>query len=471
MTAWLLLAACSPRFGLVSAGPVAWYRDEDRDGYTDEGVDVTWWFPDRDGDGWGAELEGVARCGEPEPGEVDQGGDCDDSRADVHPTATDPLDDGVDWDCDGRDGCPEGGRWEGDLVFEGAGAREAAEAFCASSWVVGGSVTVRGVDWTDPRPLSCLCEVEGDLRVQDNVGLVDLAGLERLEAVGGYLWLEDVPALVSLGGLARLGQAGSVLVVRAQALRSLDGLAGLRGEMTGDLWLNDTGVIELRGPPGLTRLDQLVSKYNPALQRVVGFDNVETMGGIHVEDSSTGDDGVPASGPGAPEVADGAGGGIAYEGFPRLSTLGTAESFRAGVSRFVLPSLRELSSLDVSRGAEIRLPNVTRIEFLSGPRRNAELPALTRVGGLYVSVGDGDSSALDGLSSLEVVEITLSIRDEEPTLTSLDPLHGIQRVMGSIDIRQNQGFYDAEAWELVDAIGEHGGSPEWIYVEDNGLEE
>jgi hypothetical protein len=57
------------------------------------------WYPDADGDGWGDDLGALEAC-EPPHGHVTQGGDCDDTEAEVHPGAEE-LCNARDDDCDG----------------------------------------------------------------------------------------------------------------------------------------------------------------------------------------------------------------------------------------------------------------------------------------------------------------------------------------------------------------------------------
>ena len=74
--------------------------DDDCDGDTDEdALDATDWYTDGDSDGWGGALAETA-CDAPE-GAVDVDGDCDDTDATVHPSATEHCDD-TDDDCDGE---------------------------------------------------------------------------------------------------------------------------------------------------------------------------------------------------------------------------------------------------------------------------------------------------------------------------------------------------------------------------------
>ena len=73
--------------------------DNNCNGTIDEGVTL-WAYPDADGDGHGAEQGVVAVC-ELGPGQVDVGGDCDDSDPEIHPGAEEVCD-GVLNDCTGE---------------------------------------------------------------------------------------------------------------------------------------------------------------------------------------------------------------------------------------------------------------------------------------------------------------------------------------------------------------------------------
>ena len=84
-------------------------NDNDCDGTTDEDGGTTAWYPDLDGDGYGDEATLSTAC-TPAEGWIALGGDCDDTRASVHPDAGE-ICDGEDEDCDGdvdenADGAP-----------------------------------------------------------------------------------------------------------------------------------------------------------------------------------------------------------------------------------------------------------------------------------------------------------------------------------------------------------------------------
>ncbi len=74
--------------------------DDDCDGEIDEddAVDTTTWYADLDGDGFGDEASPANAC-DPGEGWVADASDCDDSRADINPMATEVCND-LDDDCD-----------------------------------------------------------------------------------------------------------------------------------------------------------------------------------------------------------------------------------------------------------------------------------------------------------------------------------------------------------------------------------
>jgi hypothetical protein len=171
--------------------------DDDCNGLVDDdALEATAWYMDTDGDGYGLDVEETAACEAPE-GFASEGGDCDDSDADVHPGADESCD-GVDEDCDGSaDEAPavDAPTWYGDGDDDGYGDPDAAEAACDAPE---GTVALPG-DCDDGDPdihpdavETCLDDVDQDcdgtgagcaaeLADADLVLLGDVAGDE-----GGY---------------------------------------------------------------------------------------------------------------------------------------------------------------------------------------------------------------------------------------------------------------------------------------------
>jgi hypothetical protein len=75
--------------------------DNDCDGLIDDNAVPVTWYPDNDGDGFGAESDDTVESCEPVEGYSLLSTDCDDSRADVSPRAAE-LCDRLDNNCDGR---------------------------------------------------------------------------------------------------------------------------------------------------------------------------------------------------------------------------------------------------------------------------------------------------------------------------------------------------------------------------------
>jgi hypothetical protein len=83
--------------------------DDDCDGMIDEGVTRTF-YPDADGDGYGARGGAPVSGCTPPAGHVENDADCDDTRRGVNPAAYDRCDvEGVDDDCNGVPNDPAGG--------------------------------------------------------------------------------------------------------------------------------------------------------------------------------------------------------------------------------------------------------------------------------------------------------------------------------------------------------------------------
>jgi predicted outer membrane repeat protein len=92
--------------------------DDDCNGEIDDGAG-TMWYADADGDGFGGEGEKVSACEQPK-NYAGLGGDCDDTRPEVHPDAGE-LCDGLDDDCDGAVDEDLGSAWYPDADADGYG--------------------------------------------------------------------------------------------------------------------------------------------------------------------------------------------------------------------------------------------------------------------------------------------------------------------------------------------------------------
>ncbi|MCP3980454.1 MAG: hypothetical protein GY716_14215, partial [bacterium] len=106
--------------------------DNDCDGTVDDdAVEITVWYRDADGDGYGDDTDTVTDCDGP-AGYVEQAGDCDDSAAAVNPGATEVCGDAVDNNCDGTvdEDAPDLPTWYADTDGDGYGDAEVSTSAC-----------------------------------------------------------------------------------------------------------------------------------------------------------------------------------------------------------------------------------------------------------------------------------------------------------------------------------------------------
>ncbi len=105
--------------------------DDDCDGDVDEdsAADASVWFTDSDGDGFGDSETAQSACAQPD-GTLSQGGDCDDSNAEINPDAVDLCDD-VDDNCSGDEtDALDAKTWYPDSDGDGFGDADGAFSTC-----------------------------------------------------------------------------------------------------------------------------------------------------------------------------------------------------------------------------------------------------------------------------------------------------------------------------------------------------
>ncbi len=115
--------------------------DEDCDGDVDEpgAVGMLAWFADEDGDGYGDPFVFEEACFAP-PGMVDNGDDCDDGNGAVSPGHVEVCDvAGVDEDCDGAANDDDTGPFHPDLDGDGFGDEATSAPSCAVGWIEEGT--------------------------------------------------------------------------------------------------------------------------------------------------------------------------------------------------------------------------------------------------------------------------------------------------------------------------------------------
>jgi hypothetical protein len=183
-------------------------EDDDCDGQIDDGLPTSWYFPDDDGDGYGASGGGVDDCAPP-PGYVVNDTDCDDSEGAVNPGQAEICDDGIDNNCNGiADGIADGCGLQGSIPLSTADAKLMGE----------GSDDAAGIS------AASAGDVNGD-------GLDDIL-------VGAYQYISGGPgkAYLVLGpvtGIASLAAADAVLVGENIYERAGAAVAG-GGDVNGD---------------------------------------------------------------------------------------------------------------------------------------------------------------------------------------------------------------------------------------------
>lgn len=178
--------------------------DNNCDGTVDGPWELQTWYQDLDGDGFGTESETSCK---PLPSFVTWQGDCDETRADVHPGAFDKLGDGVDLDCGGTDapqphvGFPLSGeqlllealelQQPGETLWIGPGTylEHSLEVLTDDAWIR----SVAGADET-------ILDAAGQGRVMsihgEHAATVRLEGLTftngaLIEQDGAGLWIQD----------------------------------------------------------------------------------------------------------------------------------------------------------------------------------------------------------------------------------------------------------------------------------------
>jgi len=161
--------------------------DEDCDGAADDApVDPATWFDDADGDGWGDPTSATEACTAPS-GTVADDRDCDDTRAAVHPGATETCD-GLDDDCDGLvddddPGVTGTSTWYADADADGYGARAYTTRACAAP---SGYVAL-GTDCDDTEPEAW----PGNDEVCDTLDNDCDGAVDEADAVDAATWYLD----------------------------------------------------------------------------------------------------------------------------------------------------------------------------------------------------------------------------------------------------------------------------------------
>lgn len=410
-----LLLGCAPKTGSHSDST-----------YTETGADTacasTEWYADADGDGYGS-GEAVTGCDEPE-GYTAAGGDCDDSRADVHPGAGDTAGDGLDADCDGTDGISsdcDTGRvvYEGDLVFSGdEGAVEMAE-FCELYNVVEGSVDFEDVP--DVRGLACLCEVTGAVRVVWNHRMESLDGLQNLRRAG-EINIGPNDAMTTFSGLDSLETVDGWLTPYGGAAQTeLDGFPVLR-TVGGRLAMGGLAADRITALPALESVGERLSITSMGpIREIAGFGSLTYAHRIYIHD-------IPSL--------------ESITGFGALLTVEEGLTLNGLPALEAIPQFPSLTAI----GGELSMGGLDAIEVMEGPSNLRSLGAFG-VGGL------------DRLTSIRGFAVGESIKGDFavadcPLLTTVGGFDGLSRV-GNLWLEDNPVLHDMSALSSLTSVDEY----------------
>ena len=315
------------------------------------------------------------------------------------------------------------------------------------------SLTIRGNDITDLRPLSNLTDVNNSLIITANASLSTLAGLGNLYYVEGDLLIDSNPVLTSIAGLSGLNQVRSTFQISNNPrLTGLTGLSKLT-ELDGSLVIDNNPaltsiaglsnllsiryVLQISNNPRLTDLTGLGSvnsvgndlriDNNPSLTSIAGLSALTQAGTLKI---STND--LLTNLTGLSQLTDV--GRVLIENNPVLTSIasltaltGTSNSLLI-IGNAKLANLAGLSNLIYVSG-ELRIDRNPSLTSIAG------LSALTQAGALQISNSDLLTN-LTGLSNLTTVGSGLII-ENNPVLTSIASLSALTQIGSPVNITDN----------------------------------
>lgn len=223
--------------------------------------------PDSDESGWFSDDTSVRESADSDTGAIDTG------TIDTGDTSVDET--GESGDSGPSPTCAVLTPSPGPVIFRGATAETDMTIWCSRYNVASDDLMVYQTPLADLTPLSCLCEVRGDLTVSTNLALTSLAGLDLLTTVEGATTISYNERLSSLGGLDQLAAVGGWLQITYNALDSLAGLGALAS--AGDVMVQANGVDSLAGLENLGEIESLAIVDEPDILGLEGLDRLHTV--------------------------------------------------------------------------------------------------------------------------------------------------------------------------------------------------
>jgi len=335
---------------------------------------------------------------------------------------------------------------------------------------IGGDFSVEGASLTNFNGLGQLESIGGYFNGNANWFSHDFTGLDNLKTIGGdfsfafsFLGTTD-----GLGSLESIG--GNLDFSECPIFSSVAGLSKLK-TIGGNFLLVNTPIEQLTGLDSLTSIGgNFDIKRNDKLNWINGLGNLQTIGGdLAIEEC----DGLLYNLPDFRNLHTVQGSlsilSNTYlnnlEGFEHLQTVGGGLYV---VNNALLVSLAGLDSLR-SIGGFFNVSNSLNLTQLDGlPRlvsagaivisENPNLAGITGLGNLdsigFLTVNDNPKLVdINGLGNLRVVD-TLGIGiSNNPMLQNLDGLAGIQKIGGSVHIRENHTLTNLNGFENLESLG------------------
>jgi hypothetical protein len=250
--------------------------------------------------------------------------------------------------------------------------------------------------------LDNLTWIGGGLKIRNNESLTALTGLESLAYIGGDLTIDYNYYLADISGLEGIYAIGGSLIIESSIyIESLTPLSNLRS-ISGGISIQSTHIVNLAGLEGLTYIPGDVNiSHNGRLTNFSGLDNIAFIGG----------------------------------------TLDIGEL--AGVPNYSLESLNGLNNL-TGIGKNLSIFTNEALKSLAG------LNNLSSIGGDVTIIENDSLVSLSGLESLVSIQGDLRIY-ENNALASLLALYSLNTINGTLLITDNPSLYSLHGLDNINA--------------------